>query len=418
MPSAPVPPVTGLPIGPAPDGVHAVADALEARLDALVQSTLATVFAEVPVYRERGGDVPDATRRAVAYVYGSFIEQVRSGQPPSEIVARSLAGVGADRAAQGIPLGDLLHGFRVSARCAAATLLEAATEDDLDRDATLWVMQALFGWVDTVSNLAAADYSKAQARLLTEADAAHRSFLIDLLLGAATGEAATDRAEDVGWDAAADYLVVVLGGEDGRAPRTLEGEVASALARSWTVHLGGRLVVLVPTPDRESAEAATDVIVVAATGAGWRVGCSRPRAGLVGVPRAYRESLEALTIALAVGDDLVRWDDAVLERLLLQDPDLLGELIDRTVGPLLRYDAERNAELVRTLGAWLAHDASPTRAADALHTHPQTIRYRLARIGEITGWDPNGTEGRLHLHIGLRAAQLSGTSERLRIHHQ
>lgn len=409
--------VTGLPPGPPPDGVRAVADALEQRLDALVATTLASVLAEVPVYRQRGGDVPEATRRAVAYVYSSFIELVRSGQAPSEVVARSLAGVGADRAAQGIPLGDLLQGFRISARCASATLLEAAREDDLDGTAALWVMQALFGWMDVVSNLAAADYSSAQARLLNRADEAHRSFLIDLLLGAATGESAATRAADVGWDAAADYAVAVLGYQDGRSPSGVEDRIGRALVRSWTINIGGRLAVLVPAPDRASADAALAAIASVTSDAGWRCGSSRPRSGLVGLRRAYREALEALSIALATGATFVHWDDVVLDRVLLQDHDLLAELVERTVGPLIRYDAEHNAELLHTLAVWSEHDASPTHAAEALHTHPQTIRYRLSRIGEITGWDPASSDGRLHLLVGLRCAQLSGLVESQDLYH-
>src|SRR4051794_39935259 len=50
-----------------------------------------------------------------------------------------------------------------------------------------------------------------------------------------------------------------------------------------------------------------------------------------------------------------------------------------------------------TLQAFADADINLTRAARALHVHPNTLRYRLARIHERTGRDPNTFEGLVDL---------------------
>ncbi len=40
--------------------------------------------------------------------------------------------------------------------------------------------------------------------------------------------------------------------------------------------------------------------------------------------------------------------------------------------------------LIRTLRAWCANDGSAERAAAQLHSHTNTIRYRLRRIETLT----------------------------------
>ncbi len=74
--------------------------------------------------------------------------------------------------------------------------------------------------------------------------------------------------------------------------------------------------------------------------------------------------------------------------------DLLAEPWQRLVA------ADRSGELVATFGAYIQHHASPTAAAGALHVHRNTVRYRLARIGEITGLRMDHLPDVLMLYLG------------------
>ena len=58
---------------------------------------------------------------------------------------------------------------------------------------------------------------------------------------------------------------------------------------------------------------------------------------------------------------------------------------------------------------FLECDASHMRTAKRLFTHRHTVRYRLARIGELTGLDVGSTAGREQLGLGLKAMRLLAT---------
>ncbi|WP_292644270.1 sugar diacid recognition domain-containing protein [Nocardioides sp.] len=74
--------------------------------------------------------------------------------------------------------------------------------------------------------------------------------------------------------------------------------------------------------------------------------------------------------------------------------DLLAEPWQRLVA------ADRSGELVATFSAYIQHHASATAAAGALHVHRNTVRYRLARIGEITGLRMDHLPDVLILYLG------------------
>ncbi|MBB0246639.1 hypothetical protein FNQ90_21605, partial [Streptomyces alkaliphilus] len=74
----------------------------------------------------------------------------------------------------------------------------------------------------------------------------------------------------------------------------------------------------------------------------------------------------------------------------------------RLLDPLLAHDRRRRTELLPTLRAFLESDGSWSRCADRLHVHVNTLRYRIRRIGELTGRDPTRWEDRVDFFLALR----------------
>ena len=58
---------------------------------------------------------------------------------------------------------------------------------------------------------------------------------------------------------------------------------------------------------------------------------------------------------------------------------------DDALGALMRADAETRGDLLHTLEVFFDSSRSVRRAAEQLAVHENTIRYRLARIRELTG---------------------------------
>jgi DNA-binding PucR family transcriptional regulator len=92
-------------------------------------------------------------------------------------------------------------------------------------------------------------------------------------------------------------------------------------------------------------------------------------------------------------------------RLLLRsDPGLADELARDRLAPLADLSAGQQARLTETLRAWLAQQGRLSRVAERLDVHPQTVRYRLARLRELFGDALEDPEERFWLELALRAA--------------
>jgi DNA-binding PucR family transcriptional regulator len=73
------------------------------------------------------------------------------------------------------------------------------------------------------------------------------------------------------------------------------------------------------------------------------------------------------------------------------------------LGPLLEYDDRRNVELVESLSLYLECGRSLDAAAKALSVHRSTLKYRLQRIGEISGHDLSDPDTSFNLQLAIRA---------------
>lgn len=142
----------------------------------------------------------------------------------------------------------------------------------------------------------------------------------------------------------------------------------------------------------------------------WRAGLSDSFLGTGNLGDAVRQARWALETVSPDGSGIAAYGDgnqSFLPRTLAE-----SELIaDRVLGPLIEYDREQGTELVRTLQTYLECDRSPSRAADLLFIHTQTVNYRIARIQELTGRSVRSIGEVSELWFALRALALSQTEQ-------
>lgn len=86
-----------------------------------------------------------------------------------------------------------------------------------------------------------------------------------------------------------------------------------------------------------------------------------------------------------------------LQDLATRQPDLR----EGKVALLVAHDEERQTAYVTTLRAYLDHFGDVPSAAAALHVHPNTFRYRLRRLVEVSGIDLSDPTERLVAHLQL-----------------
>ncbi|WP_191550572.1 PucR family transcriptional regulator [Kocuria rhizophila] len=98
-------------------------------------------------------------------------------------------------------------------------------------------------------------------------------------------------------------------------------------------------------------------------------------------------------------------EDLWPERAISGDPLALTAMVDAVWEPL----SASSTGLVDTLTTYLSVGHSLEATARELFVHANTVRYRLRRVSDITGWDPLLPRDAFVLHCALLAGRLSST---------
>jgi DNA-binding PucR family transcriptional regulator len=106
----------------------------------------------------------------------------------------------------------------------------------------------------------------------------------------------------------------------------------------------------------------------------------------------------------------VHADELLPERALDGDRHARTLLVDEVYRPLLAA----GRELLETVHAYLEQAGSIEGAARLLFVHPNTVRYRLRRVTEVTAVSPSDARGAFTLRLAIvlgRLADLEETSK-------
>jgi hypothetical protein len=351
-------------------------DVLRPGLPALADEIIAAIAEAVPEYdRPMRGGFGRGIRTGVEQALAQFVDLVGApGAAPRGGVYRAL-GRGEHR--EGRPLDALQAAYRIGARVAWRRCGEAAAGAGIDAADQRRLAEAIFAYIDQIAAESVAGYAAAQARVAGEAERRRRRLLQALLEGEPPAALAA-AAEAAGWPLPRTLAVVAT--PDGERIAQRLGAIAIAVDE----------VVVVADPEAPGARL-RQVIAGLPAGVG-------PAVVPAQAPLSQRLAFAAR--ALATGGEPVFADDRLADLLVVADAPLAARLADRALAPL---DGDRSGRLTDTLRAWLdAQGHHPTVAA-ALHVHPQTVRYRLARLRERFGDALDDPDKRFALHVALRA---------------
>ena len=186
-----------------------------------------------------------------------------------------------------------------------------------------------------------------------------------------------------------DQLVVIAAWPE-RAPTLVSGL------------LGPVLFADVPGACLSVTSAGTPVLEVAQS-AGVPCGVASP-CPLVEVAAAVPASMAALDLSRRRGAPATHRDLVTFQGLLEQQPrERIHPFAQTLLLPLVEHDREHGTALVPTLRAFLLGDGSVNATARDLRLHPNSLRHRLRRVGELTGSDPRVFADRVALAVGLWA---------------
>ncbi len=111
---------------------------------------------------------------------------------------------------------------------------------------------------------------------------------------------------------------------------------------------------------------------------------------------AYRRSRAALSMARDFDKSVQYFSEMGLYRLLylITDRDLLEEMCQVPLAPLLAHDREHHSHYVQTLEHYLRSGGSIQATAEAMFTHKNTVLYRMNNIRTLLGSDLTTPEER------------------------
>jgi hypothetical protein len=234
-------------------------------------------------------------------------------------------------------------------------------------------------------------------------DARLQALLVDALLRGDSSDVLASRAAALGWADAPPVAVAV-----GRSPGGEAAAVVHALYRTARrigvevlggVH-GDRLVVVIGGAQDPLAVAAR---LVDGFGDG-------PVVVGPAVP-SLDEATESARAALAGYRAAAAWPSAprpvaaaqlLPERALAGDAEARRILRQEVYGALVRA----GGELLETLDAFFAAGGVLESTARSLYVHPNTVRYRLRRIAEVTGFAPTAPRDAFALRVALAIGRL------------
>lgn len=246
---------------------------------------------------------------------------------------------------------------------------------------------------------------RADAQLQVRTD-----LVADLLSGRADLQAVVTAARTLGVDLRSACCVLVAAAPDAATSRrSLVMSVTAALGRAALVaeHRGD--VVAVVQRDDPSA-AAAELAQRMSGSSPLTVGGSGPFADPRAFPEAYREARRTASALAALGRAGSGGSAAELGfagLIVGSDPEV-RDYVRQVLGPLLDYDAQRGADLVRTTEAYFLAGSSPRHAATSLHVHVNTVAQRLHRIGELLGGDWQDPRRALQIQLALHLRHLTG----------
>lgn len=374
-------------------------EAIFASADRIAAEARTRLHEELPWYEALSADDRSWIGLLAQSAIRAFVDWYRAEGSLAEAPA-SVFAVAPRELTRSITLGQTVELMRVVVAVVEAKVMAlacAGEEDDLQVAVSLFSREIAF---------AAAQVYAGAAEARGAWDARLESLVVDAVVRGEHDDELLSRATTIGWRDRAPVAVVV-----GTAPRGSDAAVEtmrSSLRRADVDTLfavqGRRLVVVLG--------GATDPLTLV----GPLVSRFAPGPVVVGptVPHLIAAGRSARA-ALAGHRACVAWptaprpvlaDDLLPERVLLGDSPARHTLTERVHRPLRRAG---NA-LLETAESYLRNGRVIEATARELFVHANTVRYRLARIAELVGYDLAVPREAWVVEVGLALGRIEGAS--------
>ncbi|MGP9017370.1 helix-turn-helix domain-containing protein [Streptomyces sp. BR1] len=395
MPNALHTSASGEQLGPIP---RELATIMRPELPSLLDEIKAEVLRAYPEYADViAGPHGRFIHSAIEQSLTIFVDQVVRPSAPSPLRDEMIRTFGRYAAAEGRSLDTLRGTFRVGARVALRHTKKLGKRYKLSPVFMLSFADTLFAYMDQLEALASEGYLEARASAGEGPDELRRKILRLIVSGNTTPQATlVELAGRAGWRLPEELCLVALSAGARPARTALHGDMLMDLGDPQPY-------LLVPGAMDTGRHQA---LAQALAGARAAVGPTVALAGAGDSLRWARQTLGLAQAGIIKEAPVIHCADHLVTLLLMSDPALVEQLAVRELAPLQGQTATRRARLTETLRTWLATRGTAAQIGEALHIHPQTVRYRMRNLDAAFGRRLSDPDHRFATEIVLRAMHL------------
>lgn len=381
-----------------------VPDVLRQHLQAAVDEMEREIRDQVPEYAGAdGGEYARKVERTVSDTVAFFVDSVDHPTADARKITELYMRLGEEEARQGRSLAALQNAMRVSSQVACRRFIKDAYRLDWSRETLGRLTDSLFLLLARAADAAAQGYAREQGQLATERER-RRDRLRDLLVAEPppAHEAVAELAVAARWELPRSIALVALPAAAPAGARILP----PAVLADWEAPVP---FLVVPDPEGPGQDRLWPALRRLGTSAlGPTVPIGQGALSL----RWARHALTLVERGLLPGEGPVRCVDHIASLSTLAADELVGATAEAVLGPLLELPPPRRQPLAETLLTYLQCGDNAVIAAERLHIHEQTVRYRLRRITELTGGCFTEPDGRLDLMLMLSWLVRTGRADR------
>lgn len=378
----------------------------------------------------RGDDVIlELLRASVESNVETFFHVLQHGIALDEILPPPAAIEYARRLAQrGISSNALLRAYRIGQSWVLDLAVAEIARQEPDREVALAAAQILqrggFAYVDRVAEQVVAEYESERERWLANRNTVRTATLTSVLAGGDLDLGAAENA--LGYRLRQHHLgLIVWEAEGDGAPtglRRLEALVAGVGERFGAIgqplfmpqdstHAWAWIPLGRTPPQAMDLPSILDVVTETTAGSA-RLALGRPHPAVAGFRASHQEAVRAHTVATTANDRapaMTTYEDPGVQiaSILARDLDETRQLVASSLGALA-VDDQPNQRLRETLLAFLGAKSSYLAAAEVLHLHKNTVKYRVDKAADVRGRAID--EDRLNLELALTACHWLGAS--------
>jgi hypothetical protein len=375
---------------------------IEQTMGELGTAAMASMEEKLPWFRRMSAENRSWIGLVAQAGIAAFVEWFKNEEKPRPAIAGEVFGTAPRELMRAVRLQQTVEMVRVIIEVVEARVPDLAApggENQLREAVLRYTREVAFG--------AAQVYARA-AESRGAWDARLEALIVDSVLRGEVDDGMHSWAAALGWAATP---VVVLAGQTPEAEaEAIVDEIRLVARRARLDVLAGvqasRLIVIVGGMEGDPLDAAR--LLAGKFGPGQVVVGPRV-ADLYGSGASARAALAGLRAARGWPDAPrpVPATDLLPERALDGDEHARRFLVDEVYAPL----REAGAPLLDTLTTYLEQGSSLEATARLLFVHPNTVRYRLRRVTELTGYAPADGRAAFTLRIALVLGRFDDTRD-------